>query len=338
MYFHRLFGFSVLSGFLFATTVFGVLFTTPSNTSSVLGEASRETVTVVPGQQKPDVATRVLTNESASYAMTIPGGWDVDDTRQGAVVFSHPDGMFTVSVITDAVNGTDIPLHSDEMFSFLEKEPASERTVIESGRVNLGALTFNDQPAVRFATYEESLKQYILTTWVRYNGHQYFLQVASDTERHIPALQEYVTTAFSSFRFIDGQAGCPAGHLLFTSQTFTVCYPERLSPMGGIAGEQYVFSSDDERLVIEPAFTSSWPIHVCNFERAVTIGDYQATRTIFRNELSGGCGDIVGFGTTIDTGAASPWYIGLYRENGSYGHEDEFAGIEQTLAITQGSL
>lgn len=338
MYFHRIYGFSVLTGFLCATTAFGMMFSRPVNRPSVLGDVSYEAVTVIPDDSHVEKETRTYENTVAEYSLEVPSSWTIDDLHKGRVTLQSPDGRITATIMTDAAGDIDLPSHSDELFTSLQKEqPSSQSSLETEGRVHVGSLAFARTPSVQFASYEKNPDRYSYATWVQHSGHDYVISVSSQTERSIENLQRSFTDVFSSFSFIDAQAGCPDGQLLFTSSRFSVCYPERLTPSGE-TDTQYIFSSDVEKLVIEPHFSASWPFHMCNFERAVTVDGHQSTRTIFRKDAAGGCGDIAGFGTLISTGSETPWYIGLYKESGAYGTEDEFAGIEQTLRISKDGL
>ena len=146
-------------------------------------------------------------------------------------------------------------------------------------------------------------------------------------------LQISVTPTPSSQLMIpqpEQSSDCPSGLVLSSLNSFQFCLPNTFTQESN-SNTSVRFRSADEEFVVNNGALEQFPIHICNLEKKVMAGGNFATRTIFREETATGCGEIVGFATTIYETSEGNIQLHLWRGSGTYKSEEGYEKIEQSV-------
>jgi hypothetical protein len=125
---------------------------------------------------------------------------------------------------------------------------------------------------------------------------------------------------------------CPDGLQPYSTNEFKICLPDKFSREGGFHGEQRYVAGDEE-FVIRLDGGEQFPIHMCNFQEEAVVAGSPATRTIFRQDTGGGCGEIIGFATDLHDAYGHNAQIHLSRNAGTYPDETLYKSIERSLQL-----
>ena len=117
----------------------------------------------------------------------------------------------------------------------------------------------------------------------------------------------------------------------YKEEAFSICYPDELQPLAsGSAHSPITFSSEDEELIVGYDPEKKWQIHLCNFEKKVTVASQSALRTTFNQESTAGCGRPYRFVTTLEF-EKEQFSIDLRKRDGTYVDSSRYEMLEQSL-------
>ncbi|MBI4136687.1 hypothetical protein HY469_01345 [Candidatus Roizmanbacteria bacterium] len=117
----------------------------------------------------------------------------------------------------------------------------------------------------------------------------------------------------------------------YVTDSFSICYPTDLQPLATDSADMVMtFSSEDEELQIGFDPDKKWQIHLCNFEKKVTVASQSAIRTIFNQDSTAGCGRAYRYVTTIKT-PDDLLVIDLRKRAGTYPDSQRYETIEQSV-------
>lgn len=128
------------------------------------------------------------------------------------------------------------------------------------------------------------------------------------------------------------QEECVNGFQRVSAHTLELCLPDSFVKEGN-SNTSARFKSGDEEFVINTGTIEQFPIHMCHLEKNVIVGTDYATRTIFREEMESGCGEIVGFATTMYGTSKGDIQLHLWKESGTYLDEETYGKIESSIKL-----
>ena len=126
---------------------------------------------------------------------------------------------------------------------------------------------------------------------------------------------------------------CPDQFVEYKTEQFSICHPFELQLTESTSsGLLVTFSSQEEELMVGYDPDKKWQIHLCNFEKKVTIASQSASRTAFNQESVAGCGRPYRFVTTLEF-ENELFSIDLRKRMGTYGDTKRYDMIEQSLQL-----
>lgn len=131
----------------------------------------------------------------------------------------------------------------------------------------------------------------------------------------------------------DRSGRCDNGFIEYVSDSFSLCYPSEMQAFATAHEDrEAIFSSDKEDLVVGYDSDKKWNIHLCNFEKNVTVASVSGVRTTFNQESTAGCGRPYRFVTMLEVGQEE-FYIDLLKKDGTYADANIYDVIEQSVHI-----
>ena len=128
---------------------------------------------------------------------------------------------------------------------------------------------------------------------------------------------------------------CESQFREYVTESFSICYPAELQPLASDSAHSVItFSSEDEELRAGYDPEKKWQIHLCNFEKQVTVASQSATRTTFNQDSTAGCGRPYRFVTMVTHNDAL-FSIDLRKRDGTYVDTIRYDTIEQSLQLPQ---
>jgi hypothetical protein len=127
-------------------------------------------------------------------------------------------------------------------------------------------------------------------------------------------------------------ADCPDGNQFISFNSLSLCLPNTFVKQSNSATSER-YSRTGEEFVVSVDSPEQFPIHMCHFEQDITVDSNIATRTIFRQETETGCGEMVGFATTIYDTSVGTVQIHLWKEAGMYSEQETYEKIERSIKI-----
>lgn len=128
----------------------------------------------------------------------------------------------------------------------------------------------------------------------------------------------------------DTTLDCPMGLEPIASNLLELCLPPTFIKDSNSNTSEH-FRMGEEEFVINAGALEQFSIHLCHLEKEVLVAGNIATRTIFREEIATGCGEMIGFATTVYDGPNGDVQLHLWKNAGIYTSEDAYEKIEQSM-------